>query len=118
MSRDVTIYHNPRCSKSRETLSLLTERGIEPDVVLYLETPPDAATIKTLLKQLGFSQARELMRTKEELYKTLDLADASLSEEALIQAMVANPKLIERPIVVSDGKARLGRPPEQVLEIL
>ncbi|CBA32765.1 arsenate reductase (glutaredoxin) [Cronobacter turicensis] len=118
MSRDVTIYHNPRCSKSRETLSLLTERGIEPDVVLYLETPPDAATIKTLLKQLGFSQARELMRTKEELYKTLDLADASLSEEALIQAMVANPKLIERPIVVSDGKARLGRPPEQVLDIL
>ncbi|EKY3119335.1 arsenate reductase (glutaredoxin) [Cronobacter turicensis] len=118
MSRDVTIYHNPRCSKSRETLSLLTERGIEPDVVLYLETPPDAATIKTLLKQLGFSQARELMRTKEELYKTLDLADASLSEEALIQAMVDNPKLIERPIVVSHGKARLGRPPEQVLEIL
>ncbi|EOC0061292.1 arsenate reductase (glutaredoxin) [Cronobacter turicensis] len=118
MSRDVTIYHNPRCSKSRETLSLLTERGIEPDVVLYLETPPDAATIKTLLKQLGFSQARELMRTKEELYKTLNLADASLTEEALIQAMVDNPKLIERPIVVSDGKARLGRPPEQVLEIL
>ncbi|ELY3465994.1 arsenate reductase (glutaredoxin) [Cronobacter universalis] len=118
MSRDVTIYHNPRCSKSRETLSLLTEGGIEPDVVLYLETPPDAATIKTLLKQLGFSQARELMRTKEDLYKTLNLADPSLSEEALIQAMVDNPKLIERPIVVSHGKARLGRPPEQVLDIL
>ncbi|ELY7391961.1 arsenate reductase (glutaredoxin) [Cronobacter universalis] len=118
MSRDVTIYHNPRCSKSRETLSLLTERGIEPDVVLYLETPPDAATIKTLLKQLGFSQAHELMRTKEDLYKTLNLADPSLSEEALIQAMVDNPKLIERPIVVSHGKARLGRPPEQVLDIL
>ncbi|ELY4032255.1 arsenate reductase (glutaredoxin) [Cronobacter sakazakii] len=118
MSRDVTIYHNPRCSKSRETLSLLTERGIEPDVVLYLETPPDAATIKTLLNQLGFSQTRELMRTKEDLYKTLNLADPSLSEEALIQAMVDNPKLIERPIVISHGKARLGRPPEQVLEIL
>ncbi|EKK5198117.1 arsenate reductase (glutaredoxin) [Cronobacter sakazakii] len=118
MSRDVTIYHNPRCSKSRETLSLLTERGIEPDVVLYLETPPDAATIKTLLNQLGFSQARELMRTKEDLYKTLNLADPSLSEEALIQAMADNPKLIERPIVISHGKARLGRPPEQVLEIL
>ncbi|MGC8336846.1 arsenate reductase (glutaredoxin) [Cronobacter sakazakii] len=118
MSRDVTIYHNPRCSKSRETLSLLTERGIEPDVVLYLETPPDAATIKTLLNQLGFSQARELMRTKEDLYKTLNMADPSLSEEALIQAMVDNPKLIERPIVISHGKARLGRPPEQVLEIL
>ncbi|EGT4373292.1 arsenate reductase (glutaredoxin) [Cronobacter malonaticus] len=118
MSRDVTIYHNPRCSKSRETLNLLTERGIEPDVVLYLETPPDAATIKTLLNQLGFSEARELMRTKEDLYKTLNLADPSLSEEALIQAMVDNPKLIERPIVISHGKARLGRPPEQVLEIL
>ncbi|WP_105599587.1 arsenate reductase (glutaredoxin) [Cronobacter sakazakii] len=118
MSRDVTIYHNPRCSKSRETLSLLTERGIEPDVVLYLETPPDAATIKTLLNQLGFSQARELMRTKEDLYKTLNLADPSLSEEVLIQAMADNPKLIERPIVISHGKARLGRPPEQVLEIL
>ncbi|EPE3195551.1 arsenate reductase (glutaredoxin) [Cronobacter malonaticus] len=118
MSRDVTIYLNPRCSKSRETLSLLTERGIEPDVVLYLETPPDAATIKTLLNQLGFSEARELMRTKEDLYKTLNLADPSLSEEALIQAMVDNPKLIERPIVISHGKARLGRPPEQVLEIL
>ncbi|EGT5762114.1 arsenate reductase (glutaredoxin) [Cronobacter sakazakii] len=118
MSRDVTIYHNPRCSKSRETLSLLTEHGIEPDVVLYLETPPDAATIKTLLNQLGFSQARELMRTKEDLYKTLNLADPSLSEEALILAMVDNPKLIERPIVISHGKARLGRPPEQVLEIL
>ncbi|EOC0415763.1 arsenate reductase (glutaredoxin) [Cronobacter malonaticus] len=118
MSRDVTIYHNPRCSKSRETLSLLNERGIEPDVVLYLETPPDAATIKTLLKQLGFSEARELMRTKEDLYKTLNLADPSLSEEALIQAMVDNPKLIERPIVISHGKARLGRPPEQVLDIL
>ncbi|AHB69432.1 hypothetical protein P262_01505 [Cronobacter malonaticus] len=114
----MTIYHNPRCSKSRETLSLLTERGIEPDVVLYLETPPDAATIKTLLNQLGFSEARELMRTKEDLYKTLNLADPSLSEEALIQAMVDNPKLIERPIVISHGKARLGRPPEQVLEIL
>ncbi|EKK4002819.1 arsenate reductase (glutaredoxin) [Cronobacter sakazakii] len=118
MSRDVTIYHNPRCSKSRETLSLLNERGIKPDVVLYLETPPDAATIKMLLNQLGFSEARELMRTKEDLYKTLNLADPSLSEEALIQAMVDNPKLIERPIVISHGKARLGRPPEQVLEIL
>ncbi|EOW6771071.1 arsenate reductase (glutaredoxin) [Cronobacter muytjensii] len=118
MSRDVTIYHNPRCSKSRETLNLLTERGIEPEVVLYLETPPDAATIKMLLQQLGFSHPRELMRTKDDLYKTLNLGDGSLHEEALIQAMVDNPKLIERPIVVSHGKARLGRPPEQVLDIL
>ncbi|EOV9015980.1 arsenate reductase (glutaredoxin) [Cronobacter muytjensii] len=118
MSRDVTIYHNPRCSKSRETLNLLTERSIEPEVVLYLETPPDAATIKMLLQQLGFSHPRELMRTKDDLYKTLNLGDGSLREEALIQAMVDNPKLIERPIVVSHGKARLGRPPEQVLDIL
>ncbi|WP_158782618.1 arsenate reductase (glutaredoxin) [Pantoea sp. BAV 3049] len=115
---DVQIYHNPRCSKSRETLSLLEEKGINPEVVLYLETPPDVATLKALLKQLGFSSARQLMRNKEESYKELKLADKSLSEEQLLQAMVENPKLIERPIVIAHGKARLGRPPEQVLEIL
>lgn len=118
MSDAVTFYHNPRCSKSRETLALLQDKGIEPQVVLYLETPPDAATLKALLKKLGFASARELMRTKEELYKSLNLADASLSEAALINAMVENPKLIERPIVVVGDKARLGRPPEQVLDIL
>ena len=114
----ITIYHNPRCSKSRETLALLKEKGVEPQVVLYLETPPDAATIKKLLKMLGMKSARDLMRQKEDLYKSLNLADAGLSEAALIQAMVDNPKLIERPIVVHDGKARIGRPPESVLEIL
>ncbi|MBW7983498.1 arsenate reductase (glutaredoxin) [Enterobacillus tribolii] len=118
MTANVTIYHNPRCSKSRETLALLQEHGVEPDVVLYLETPPDAATLKTLLKELGFSSARQLMRHKEELYKTLNLADESLTEDQLIAAMTENPKLIERPIVVKGNKARLGRPPEQVLEIL
>ncbi|MGV7092378.1 arsenate reductase (glutaredoxin) [Siccibacter turicensis] len=118
MSDAVTFYHNPRCSKSRETLALLQDKGIEPQIVLYLETPPDAATLKALLKKLGFASARELMRTKEELYKSLNLADASLSEAALINAMVENPKLIERPIVVVGDKARLGRPPEQVLDIL
>ncbi len=118
MSKSVTIYHNPRCSKSRETLALLNEHGVEPEVVLYLETPPDAATIEQLLKLLGMSSARELMRSKEELYKTLNLDDASLSETQLVQALVENPKLIERPIVVANGKARIGRPPEQVLEIL
>ncbi|MDY0971743.1 arsenate reductase (glutaredoxin) [Siccibacter turicensis] len=118
MSDAVTFYHNPRCSKSRETLALLQDKGIEPQVVLYLETPPDAATLKALLKKLGFASARELMRTKEDLYKSLNLADASLSEAALINAMVENPKLIERPIVVVGDKARLGRPPEQVLDIL
>jgi arsenate reductase len=118
MSTAVSIYHNPRCSKSRETLSLLKANGVEPEVVLYLETPPDAATIKTLLSQLGFASARELMRQKEDLYKELNLADSALSEEQLIQAMVDNPKLIERPIVLANGQARIGRPPESVLEIL
>ena len=118
MSDAVTIYHNPRCSKSRETLSLLKSNGVEPQVVLYLETPPDADTLRTLLSQLGMSSARALMRQKEELYKELGLADSALTEEALIQAMVDNPKLIERPIVVANGKARIGRPPEQVLEIV
>ena len=118
MTNAVKMYHNPRCSKSRETLSLLQSNGIEPDVVLYLETPPDADTIKALLQMLGMGSARELMRQKEELYKSLNLADSHLSEAALIQAMVENPKLIERPIVVANGKARIGRPPEQVLDIV
>jgi arsenate reductase len=118
MSHPVTIYHNPRCSKSRETLTLLKENGVEPDVVLYLDTPPDVATLKSLLKMLGMSSARELMRQKEDLYKELNLADSTLDESALIAAMMANPKLIERPIVVKNGQARIGRPPERVLEIL
>lgn len=117
MSGDITIYHNPRCSKSRETLALLEEKGIKPHVVLYLETPPDTATLKSLLTLLGMHSARQLMRTKEELYKTLNLGEEQ-REEALIAAMVAHPKLIERPIVVAHGQARLGRPPEQVLEIV
>ncbi|MGU3523754.1 arsenate reductase (glutaredoxin) [Enterobacteriaceae bacterium C23F] len=118
MSHPVSIYHNPRCSKSRETLALLKENGVEPDVVLYLDTPPDAATLKSLLKMLGMKSARELMRQKEDLYKELNLADSVLSEADLIKAMIANPKLIERPIVVKNGQARIGRPPESVLEIL
>ena len=118
MTDAVKIYHNPRCSKSRDTLSLLKANGIDPEVVLYLETPPDAATLRQLLKMLGMASARDLMRQKEDLYKSLDLANPQLSEDALIQAMVDNPKLIERPIVVSHGEARIGRPPEQVLEIV
>lgn len=118
MSDAVTIYHNPRCSKSRETLSLLKSNGVEPQVVLYLETPPDAATLRDLVQMLNLSSARDLMRQKEDLYRTLNLADSTLSEAALIQAMAENPKLIERPIVVKHGQARIGRPPEQVLEIL
>ncbi|KFX06663.1 arsenate reductase [Pectobacterium betavasculorum] len=114
----VTLYHNPRCSKSRETLALLQEHNITPDVVLYLDTPPNAATLAQLIQQLGFSSARELMRAKEEIYQQLGLSDATLTEAQLIQAMVDNPKLIERPIVVAQGEARIGRPPEKVLEIL
>ncbi|MEI7408613.1 arsenate reductase (glutaredoxin) [Pectobacterium aroidearum] len=114
----VTIYHNPRCSKSRETLALLQEHNVTPDVVLYLDTPPDAVTLAQLIQQLGFDSARELMRTKEERYQQLGLSDTALTETQLIQAMVDNPKLIERPIVVAHGQARIGRPPEQVLEIL
>lgn len=118
MTQHVTIYHNPRCSKSRETLTLLQQHDIKPDIVLYLDTPPDASTLTRLLKQLGMKSARDLMRKKEEIYQQLNLADTSLTESDLIQAMVDNPKLIERPIVVAGQQARLGRPPEQVLEIL
>lgn len=118
MSRKVTIYHNPRCSKSRETLALLKDKGVEPEVVLYLDTPPDADTLKQLLKQLGFSSARQLMRHKEDLYRELNLDDPALTEDQLIPAMIDNPRLIERPIVVNEKGARIGRPPEAVLEIL
>ncbi|ERK13764.1 Arsenate reductase [Pantoea sp. AS-PWVM4] len=114
----VTIYHNPRCSKSRETLALLQQQGVQPEVVLYLETPPDAQTLKALLKKLGITSARELMRRKEDLYKSLGLAEPGLSEDQLIQALVEHPKLIERPIVINGEQARLGRPPEAVLEII
>ncbi|MBE8595372.1 arsenate reductase (glutaredoxin) [Xenorhabdus sp. BG5] len=117
-TRKVTFYHNPRCSKSRETLKLIEELGITPEIVHYLDTPPTAEQLAILLQQLGFKDARQLMRTKEDLYKALNLDDATLSQDALLQAMVENPKLIERPIVVVDDKARLGRPPEQVKEIL
>lgn len=113
----VTIYHNPRCSKSRQTLQLLRDRGIEPRIIEYLDTPPDAATLDRFLASLGM-EPRELMRRKEAPYKGLNLKDEALSRAALIAAMVANPILIERPIVVSGGKVALGRPPESVLEIL
>ncbi|MEA3274386.1 MAG: arsenate reductase (glutaredoxin) [Pseudomonadota bacterium] len=113
----VTIYHNPRCSKSREALKLLREKGVEPEVVKYLETPPDEATLAHLLDLLGL-EPRELMRKKEKEYKENNLANPELSREALIAAMVAHPRLIERPIVVKGERAALGRPPESVLEIV
>ena len=114
----VTIYHNPRCSKSRQTLTLLEEKGINPDVVNYLEQTPSVDQLKTLLSQLGFNSAREMMRTKEVIYKELALGEENVTEQQLFEAMAANPKLIERPIVVKGDKAAMGRPPEQVLDIL
>ena len=113
----VTIYHNPRCSKSRETLNLLQSKNIEPSVVEYLKTPLSHEQISTLVSQLGFNSARDLMRTKEEQYKALNLKDEN-SESVLIDAMVNHPKLIERPIVVNNNKAALGRPPGNVLSVL
>jgi len=112
----VTIWHNPRCSKSRNSMMLLEEKGVDAEVVKYLDTPPTKEELKTLLSQLGIS-ARELMRTKEEIYKELGLKDVE-DEEKLIGAMAANPKLIERPIVIKGGKAAIGRPIENIVELL
>lgn len=117
MTTQATIYHNPRCSKSRQTLALLEEKGISPEIILYLETPPTAEQIKDILAKLAI-QPRQLMRVKEDLYKENKLADKSLTDEQLIDAMVKFPKLIERPIVLANDKAALGRPPEDVLNIL
>ncbi|WP_024691787.1 arsenate reductase (glutaredoxin) [Pseudomonas syringae] len=114
---DLTLYHNPRCSKSRGALELLQARGLTPDIVLYLETPPDADRVRDLLGKLGIG-ARQLLRTGEDDYKQLNLADPSLSDEQLIAAMAAHPKLIERPILVASDKAVIGRPPENILELL
>ena len=113
----VIIYHNPRCSKSRQTLQLLRDRDFEPTIIEYLHTPPDAATLREILRKLDLD-ARGLMRMKEEAYKANGLGDEELAEDALIAAIVANPVLMERPVVLANGKAALGRPPEDVLEIL
>ncbi len=113
----VRIYHNPRCSKSRATLALLEERGLVPEVIEYLKTPPGAAELSAILHALGI-EPRELMRRDEVEYGALGLDRAELGRDDLIAAMIANPKLIERPIVVRDGKAAIGRPPEAVLAIL
>jgi arsenate reductase len=111
------LLHNPRCSKSRQALALLEERGLEPEVVEYLKTPPSAADLDAIFKAMG-KDPREVMRTREAPYKELDLKDPSLSRDALLTAMAANPILIERPILVNGKKAALGRPPEAILEIL
>ena len=113
----VSIYHNPRCSKSRQTLELLNEKGIEPDVVEYLNTPPDKNELTRILSLLGIGP-RELMRKGESEYREQGLDNPDLSDEQLIDAMISTPKLIERPIVITGNKAAIGRPPEKVLDIL
>lgn len=113
----VTIWHNPRCSKSRQTLALIEEKGASPEIVTYLDTPPSAGEIKAVLKLLGKSP-RDLMRKGEAEYKDQGLDDEALSDDQLIAAMIKTPKLIERPVVLANGKAALGRPPESVLDIL
>jgi len=112
----VTIYHNPRCSKSRQTLELLQSKGIDPEVVLYLENPLDSSTLTELLKKLGIG-AQQLLRRSEPQFKD-NFRDRELTEMQLVEAMIRYPKLIERPIVVVDDRAVIGRPPENVLEII
>ena len=112
----ITIWHNPRCSKSRNSMTLLEDKGVDAKVIKYLDTPLTKEELKILLSQLGMS-ARELIRTKENIYNELGLKEVR-DEDKLIEAMVANPKLIERPIVIRDGKAVIGRPIENVLELL
>lgn len=112
-----TIYHNPHCSKSRATLNLLRDNRIEPTIILYIDTPPSADELKSLLVRLRM-KPRELLRTSEADYKILALDDISLTDEALIHAMSTHPTLIERPIVAADTKAVIGRPPENVLELI
>lgn len=113
----IRIYHNNRCSKSRATLALLQERADDVEVINYLDTPPTATELVDLLKQLGMT-ARQLLRTGEAEYTERGLDSPSLDDRSLIAAMVAHPRLIERPIVVANGKAVIGRPPESVLAIL
>jgi arsenate reductase len=117
MTTDVTIYHNPRCSKSRATLDLLREHGHQPRIVEYLKNPPSETELAAILKLLGM-EPRELMRCKEEDYARANLDDPGLTREELIRALHDHPRLIERPIVLANGKAALGRPPESVVEIL
>lgn len=113
----VTIYHNPRCSKSRETLQLLKDRGIEPEIIEYLKTPPSTQELEDILQKLDM-EPRDLMRKKEAVYEEIGLDNPALDRQSLIKEMVKHPILIERPIVLANGKAAVGRPPEAVLPIL
>jgi len=112
----ITIWHNPRCSKSRNAVALLEEKGVEAEVVKYLDTPPSRAELIAVLEMLGLS-AKGLMRNKEDIYKELGINDIH-DEDVLISLMLANPKLIERPIVIKEGKAAIGRPIENIMELL
>lgn len=114
---ELTLYHNPRCSKSRGALELLEQRGLAPTIVRYLETPPSVTELERIVARLGI-EPRQLLRTGEDEYKTLGLADPSLTDADVIQAMATHPKLIERPILIAGEAAVIGRPPEKVLEIL
>ena len=111
------IYHNPRCSKSRQTLEILNKQNVDTEIVLYLETPPSAEEVTSILQKLGL-RSRDIIRKGEKEYKLLNIKDQSLTENELITFMSENPKLIERPIVVKDDKAIIGRPPENVLSLL
>ena len=113
----LTIYHNPRCPKSRQTLALIKEKGIQSKIVLYLDTPPDRATLQSIVNKLG-GKVRDIIRTGEEVYEALSLGDTALSDEQLLDAIVAHPNLLQRPIVVKGYKAIIGRPPENVLELI
>lgn len=117
MSDSTIIYHNPRCSKSRATLELLNDKGLDVSIVKYLETPPDKASLENILEMLGL-EPRDLMRKGEQEYKDNNLDDETLSKNDLVEAMVKFPGLIERPIVIKDGKAAIGRPIEKVIAIL
>ncbi|QOC22989.1 arsenate reductase (glutaredoxin) [Wenzhouxiangella sp. AB-CW3] len=113
----VTIFHNPRCSKSRQTLALLRDHGIKPDIVEYLKTPPEPAELKRIIDRLGLT-ARQLLRTGEPEYRDQGLADETLTEQSVIETMCRHPRLIQRPIVIAGEQARIGRPPEAVVDIL
>ena len=115
---DIKIIHNPRCSKSRQTLGLLEEKGIHPEIILYLETPPTVAELKSIFTSLKLKHPKEMMRTGETEFKELGLNDATLDSQVFFDAMAKHPKLIERPIVINGDQAAIGRPPESVLEIL
>jgi len=116
MNGQVVIYHNPRCSKSRATLKILQAHGIQPKIIEYLKTPLSRDEITNLITMLNIS-ARNLLRKGESVYKVLDLENKNINDANIISAIADNPILMERPIVVNGGKAKIGRPPEQVLEL-